>query len=153
MASHRNDAGIGELKTYFTTVIDWIDSVFTAPPDPAMRGLDWGALYEEHHKTAYMADQIDARLQELLLDPAVNDRKGIYRYLLGGEKDPRLLNVRLFDGPTKKAAYASADQGSPGQGRLELPAVRHRRPTRTRPASTSSTRWRLTTSTPGRRVA
>ena len=107
MASHRNDAGIGELKTYFTTVIDWIDSVFTAPPDPAMRGLDWGALYEEHHKTAYMADQIDARLQELLLDPAVNDRKGIYRYLLGGEKDPRLLNVRLFDGPTKKAAYAT----------------------------------------------
>lgn len=105
MAAHRTDTGIGELKTYFTSVIDWIDSVFIAPPDPAMRGLDWGALYEVHKGTAYKADQLNDRLQELLSDPAVRDRKGIYPYLLGGEADPRLLNVRLFEESVKKAAY------------------------------------------------
>lgn len=105
MAAHRHDKDISELETYFTTVIDWIDSVFIAPPDPAMRGLPWGDLYEQYKGTSYKADQIDQRLQELLSDPAVNDRKGIYPYLLGGETDPRLLNVRLFDAPTKKAAY------------------------------------------------
>jgi hypothetical protein len=121
MAAHRNDTGIGELKAYFTTVIDWIDSVFIAPPDPAMRGLEWGQLYEAHHKTAYKADQVDERLQELLLDPAVNDRKGIYRYLLGGEQDPRLLNVRLFDGPTKKAAYAKQTKAAQAKGGSNCP--------------------------------
>ena len=104
MAAHRQDTGIAELKTYFTSVIDWIDGVFTAPPDDAMRGLDWGRLYESYHSTSYKADATDADLQELLVDPAVNDRKAIYEYLLGGKEDPRLLNVRLFHAPTNKGA-------------------------------------------------
>ena len=40
------DTDITGLKTYFTSVIDWIGSVFTRPPDKEMRGLDWGRLYE-----------------------------------------------------------------------------------------------------------
>ena len=105
MAAHRQDASITELKTYFTTVIDWIGGVFTAPPDKAMRGLDWGNLYERFHNTSYKSAQIDADLKELLDDPAVKDTKGIYEYLLDGKKNPRLLNVRLFDPSIKKAAY------------------------------------------------
>ena len=105
MAAHRHDTGIHELETYFTTVIDWIDSVFIAPPNKAMRGLDWGALYEKYKGTAYKADQLNERLQELLNDPSVKDKKGIYPYILGGEEDPRLLNVRLFEDSVKKAAY------------------------------------------------
>lgn len=121
MAAHRTDPGINELKTYFSTVIDWIDGVFTAPPDTAMRGLDWGRLYEEYHHQSYKANKIDARLQELLLDPAVNDRKGIYEYLLAGEQDPRLLNVRLFDAPTKKAAYAKQTKDAQAKGVSNCP--------------------------------
>jgi hypothetical protein len=105
MAQHRTDSGIKELKTYFTTVIDWIDSVFTDSPDDTMRGLDWGRLYETYHTKSYKPAEISTALQELLHDPAVNDRKGIYEYLLGDKSDTRLLNVRLFDAPTKKAAY------------------------------------------------
>jgi hypothetical protein len=125
MAVNRDKTDINELKTYFTTVIDWVDGVFTAPPDPAMRGLDWGALYEAHHKTAYKADQIDARLQELLADPAVNDRKGIYPYLLGGEQDARLLNVRLFDAPTKKAAYKRQTDDAEAKSISNCPLCAH----------------------------
>ena len=121
MAAHRTDTGISELKTYFTTVIDWVSGVFTAPPDAAMRGLDWGALYEEHKGTAYQPDKIDERLQDLLADPAVNDRKGIYPYLLGGEENPRLLNVRLFDAPTKKAAYKRQTDKANAEGTSNCP--------------------------------
>lgn len=125
MAAHRTDTTIAELKTYFTSLIDWIDSVFIAPPDPAMRGLEWGELYEKHHTRSYKADQLDARLQELLHNPAVNDRKGIYRYLLDGQKDPRLLNVRLFDATVKKAAYAQQTKKAQEAGVSNCPLCAH----------------------------
>ena len=51
MAQHRQDTNIKELKTYFTTVIDWVDSVFVDPPDSTMRGLEWGRLYETYHSS------------------------------------------------------------------------------------------------------
>lgn len=121
MAAHRQDSGIAELETYFTTVIDWIDGVFVAPPDPAMRGLDWGALYEKYKGTAYKADKVNERLQELLGDPAVRDRRGIYPYLLGGEQDPRLLNVRLFDDSVKRAAYSRQTDKAKKDGSSNCP--------------------------------
>lgn len=105
MAAHRHDAGISELKTYFNTIIDWVVCVFTASPDKSMRGLEWGRLYEAYHHNSYNAAKLDARVQSLLADDSVTDKKGIYEYLLGGESDLRLLNVRLFDNKTKQKAY------------------------------------------------
>jgi hypothetical protein len=121
MAAHRHDGDVGELKTYFTTVIDWITAVFTSTPDKSMQGLNWGELYEKYHDQAYDPSQIDADLQELLHDPAVNSRKGIYEYLLGGKSDPRLLDVRLFDGTTKKAAYSSQTKAAKASGVSNCP--------------------------------
>ena len=36
----------------------------------------------------------------------VKDKKGIYEYILEGCQNTKLLNVRVFDEPTKKAVYA-----------------------------------------------
>ncbi|TDE89586.1 DUF262 domain-containing protein [Occultella glacieicola] len=105
LAKHRQDADINELKTYFTTVIDWVSSVFTRPPDSEMRGLEWGRLYEEHHSKSYDAAAIDQAVEELRGDPAVESNKGIYEYLLGGKTNTQLLKVRLFDTATRNAAY------------------------------------------------
>lgn len=105
MAAHRQDTNIHELKTYFTSVIDWIDSVFIGTPDPTMKGLEWGRLYETYHHNAYNAREIEADVQALLKDGAVFKPAGIYEYLLGGKTDPRLLDVRVFFAATKKAAY------------------------------------------------
>ena len=63
MAAHRYDSDAKELETYFTTVIDWVGSVFSAPPDPAMRGLDWGQLYENYGQQSYSATKIGQRLR------------------------------------------------------------------------------------------
>ncbi|MBU9766956.1 DUF262 domain-containing protein [Mycobacterium sp. TNTM28] len=105
LAQHRQDTDIAQLKTYFTSVIDWVAGVFTRPPDREMRGLEWGRLYEAYHGTSYSAAKIEARVNELRGDPAVHSSKGIYEYLLGGEKQPQLLDIRLFEPKDKRVAY------------------------------------------------
>ena len=110
MSTHRNEASINELKTYFDAVIDWASAVFTRTPDKEMRGLEWGRLYEIYHLNPYNAVELDQAVDELRVDPAVNDNRGIYEYLLGGKSDPRLLNIRLFPPAMKTAAYERQTQ-------------------------------------------
>jgi hypothetical protein len=105
LAEHRHDTGIAGLQTYFTSVIDWVSSLFIRAPDREMRGLEWGRLYETYHSQSYDASKIDARVDELRADPAVRAAKGIYEYLLGGEKQTQLLGIRLFDDNLKRTAY------------------------------------------------
>jgi hypothetical protein len=121
LAQHRGDTEITELKTYFTSVIDWIDSVFIRPPDKEMRGLEWGRLYETYHSKSYNATAIDADVDALRADPAVENNKGIYEYLLGGKTDPKLLNVRVFDQKTKVAAYEQQTKKAKDEGVSNCP--------------------------------
>lgn len=104
MALHRGDTNIDELKNHFDTVIDWIDSVFEYTGNE-MCGRDWGRLYRLYHTRAYSKDAVTARVEELLADTQVRDNKGIFEFVLGGEQDTALLNIRVFDDKTKKAVY------------------------------------------------
>lgn len=104
MSQHRYDTTIDEVTRYFNTVIDWISSVFL-DVESEMRGLEWGRLYEIYHTTPYHAAAISKRVQELYADPYVKNRKGIFEYLLGGEVQTSLLQVRVFDEATKKSVY------------------------------------------------
>jgi len=47
MSQHRHDTDIQELKTYFTSVIDWISGVFS-DVESEMRGIEWGRLFETY---------------------------------------------------------------------------------------------------------
>lgn len=105
MSKHRNDKNINEVKTYFNTVIDWVSAVFT-DVESEMRGLEWGRLYETYHGKAYNPSKISEQVQELYGDAYVKNRKGIWEYVLGGCTDTKLLDLRVFDEPTKKATYA-----------------------------------------------
>ena len=121
LAQHRGDTEITGLKNYFTSVIDWVDSVFIRPPDKEMRGLDWGRLYETYHSTSYNAAAIDADVNTLRADPDVHNNKGIYEYVLGGKTDHKLLNVRVFDDKTKVAAYEQQTQKAKDMGVSNCP--------------------------------
>lgn len=121
LADHRHDADIHGLKTYFTSVIDWIGSVFTRPPDREMQGLEWGRLYELYHSKAHNAATIDADVNRLRADPAVGNRKGIYEYLLGGKADSQLLAIRLFDDRTKNLAYQQQTDKAKADGISNCP--------------------------------
>ncbi len=126
MGRHRFDKDCRELKTYFTSVIDWIDGVFKGVKDE-MCGLEWGRLYETYRKTAYNPEKVWRRVEELYGDEFVTDRRGIFEYVLGGEKETRLLNVRVFSDKEKKQVYArqTADAEKRGVSNCPLCAVGH----------------------------
>lgn len=105
LAQHRWDADASQLKNYFTTVIDWIGSVFVRSPDREMRGLAWGDFYERFHANSFSAAALDSDVDVLRGDVAVRDKKSIYEFLLGGKTDTQLLGIRLFDEATKNAAF------------------------------------------------
>lgn len=120
MAQHRYDADIDDLKNHFDTVVDWVDSVFEYTGSE-MCGREWGRLYREYHKNAYSKDKVAERVNALLDDSQVGDKKGIFEYVLGGEVDSRLLNIRVFDKKTIKAVYRKQTAEAEAQGVSNCP--------------------------------
>ena len=106
MARHRTDDNINELKVYFNSVIDWLNSTFKTV-DSTMCGLEWGRIYEQYHNNSYDINKLDERITELLSDWQITDKKGIYEFVLSGEvlEKKHLLNIRLFDKSVIKTVY------------------------------------------------
>ena len=104
MSEHRNSDNINELKTYFTTVIDWISGIFKSV-EKEMCGLKWGELYEKYGKNPYNPDEVDKKLKELYADGSVKKRSGIFEYILGGCVDTKLLEIRVFEDRDKRIVY------------------------------------------------
>ncbi|MGI5055973.1 HNH endonuclease family protein [Treponema socranskii] len=120
MARHRHDKNITEMETYFNSVIGWIDGIFI-DVEKEMCGLEWGRLYETYVKKSYDPRKISQRLHELYADFYVKSKKGIYEYLLSGEADKKLLDVRIFDEPTKKSVYAKQTADAEKKGISNCP--------------------------------
>ena len=105
MSQHRFDTNITELKNYFTSVIDWVSTVFI-DVESEMQGLEWGRLYETYRKQPYNSKTVSEEVKKLYADPYIKSRKGVFEYILGGSVDTKLLEVRVFDEATKKSTYA-----------------------------------------------
>lgn len=115
MSRHRFDNNITELKDYFTSVIDWVSTVF-ADVESEMKGLEWGRLYETYRKQPYNSKTVSDEVKRLYADPYVKSRKGIFEYILGGSTDTKLLEVRVFDDATKKSVYAKQTEVAEKKG-------------------------------------
>lgn len=126
MSAHRRDGNINELKTYFNSVIDWVSAMFIDVL-PEMRGLEWGRLYEEHHGKSYDPKQMSEDVKKLAADDFVKGRRGIFEFLLGGSIDTKLLEVRVFETPVKRAAYVRQTEAAQRKGVSNCPlcAVGH----------------------------
>ena len=120
MSQHRTDTTIAEVKTYFNTVIDWVSTVFL-DIENEMRGLEWGRLYETYHSRAYNPVTLRERVRALYGDAYIKNRKGIWEFVLGGESDTRLIEVRVFDDATKKAVYATQTAVAEAAGKSNCP--------------------------------
>ena len=105
MRDHRFSSDITELVNYFNSVIDWVRTVFPLVENE-MRGLSWGELYEKYHTQPYSPAHMKQRVAELYADPYVKNRRGVFEFLLGGETNTKLLDIRIFDEATKRAVYA-----------------------------------------------
>ena len=120
MSKHRFDKDIKEVKTYFSTVIDWVSTVFI-DVESEMRGLEWGRLYETYGKKPYDPAKLSALVQDLYGDAYVKSRKGIWQFVLGGSIETKLLEVRVFDEPTKKATHAQQTKAAEAKGESNCP--------------------------------
>lgn len=120
MALHRSDTNIDELKNHFDTVIDWIDSIFEYTGSEVC-GREWSRLYRLYHTQAYSKDEVTARVDALLADTQVQDNKGIFEYILGGEQDTALLNIRVFDNRTKRAVYEKQTKDAKAKDKSNCP--------------------------------
>jgi 5-methylcytosine-specific restriction endonuclease McrA len=126
MAAHRAEQNIKELKTYFNTVIDWISGVFR-DVEKEMRGLEWGRLYESYHGKSYDPSKVEKAVKKLYSDVYVKNRRGVFEYVLGGEKVTKLLEIRVFDDATKQTVYKqqTATAKKKGESNCPLCAIGH----------------------------
>ncbi len=115
MSINRYKDDISELKDYFNTVIEWVSTTFIDVKSD-MKGRDWGRLYETYKNQPYSPQEVSKLVNKLYADPYVDDRKGIFEYILGGLKDHKLLNVRLFDEATKRTVYENQTQKATKKG-------------------------------------
>ncbi len=129
LKAHRYDTSITELRNCFDSVIAWIDSVFKDVKDE-MCGLEWGRLYEQYHATPCDPDKVWERVEALFADAddkKIHNRRNIFEYVLGGEKDPMLLKVRIFPPEIARKAYKiqTDDAKRKGVSNCPLCAVGH----------------------------
>ena len=120
MVDHRFDKNIKELKKYFDSVIDWVSGVFRSKP-PEMCGLDWGRLYEAYHKQSYDPAKVEKTTQRLYGDDYIRNKRGIFEYILGGETESRLLEIRVFDDAVKKKVYKQQTDDAKSKGISNCP--------------------------------
>ncbi len=95
MSKNRHNNNIDELKAYFTSVIDWVSTLFINV-EKEMIGLNWGDLYETYKPTPYYPTKISEDVKRLYADPYVKNRKGIFEYILGGETDYTLIGCCAY---------------------------------------------------------
>jgi hypothetical protein len=120
MAAHRYDDNITELKTYFNSVIDWVSTVFK-DVSKEMQGLEWGRLYEQYHSNSYDPEKVSTDVRRLYADPYVMRKRGIFEYVLGGQQDTKLLEVRVFDDATKQSVYEKQTAEAQAKGVSNCP--------------------------------
>ena len=102
MAKHQKDTAATPLWTYFQKVINWVQITFPKYRKE-MKGHEWGVLYNTYHDQDFDVDELETKIEKLMKDPDVTNKKGIYPYVLSG--DEKTLSIRTFDDNTKREVY------------------------------------------------
>lgn len=102
MALHQHDENANQIWLYFRRVIEWVQAVFPVKR-PAMKGIAWGLLYNQFKDTELDPDQLETRIQALMMDDDVTKKAGIYEYVLTGQES--CLSIRAFTPSQKLSAF------------------------------------------------
>jgi hypothetical protein len=102
IGKHQHDGDAKPLWNYFQKVMAWVEATFTQKRK-FMKGVAWGALFNEYKDNKFNAGKIEAETAKLIADDDVTNKKGIYPYLLTREE--KFLNIRTFTASQKQKAY------------------------------------------------
>lgn len=120
MRDHQHDNNANELWLYFKGVIDWVETTFPKKRSQ-MKSVKWGSLYRRYKNASFDPSKLEERVAALMADLDVKKKPGIYEFLLGGESDTKLLEVRVFDEKTKLAAYGKQTKDAEAAGTSNCP--------------------------------
>jgi hypothetical protein len=104
MSKHRHNTDISEIEKHFNEVIQWISDTFPIV-EQEMKGLEWGRLYEKYSGKVYDSVSIGDRVKQLYDDVTIKNRRGIFEFILGGELETKLLDIRIFEEPMKRSIF------------------------------------------------
>ena len=102
MADHCRYKNANELWFYYNSVITWVQATFPTYRKE-MKGLPWGEMYNKFGTEGLDSNMLDAAVKRLMMDDEVQNKKGIYQYLLDGQE--KHLNLRTFDDSIKRTIY------------------------------------------------
>lgn len=102
MANHQHDVNANALWRYFQDVITWVEGTFTIKRR-YMKGIDWGKLYNQYKDIVFDTKAIEEETAKLIADDDVENKKGIYQYIL--TRQEKHLNIRAFSDSIKQKVY------------------------------------------------
>jgi len=102
MNIHQHDPNANEMWMYFQNVINWVSMTFISKY-AEMKGVDWGALYDDYHDTMIDTTKLDIEINKLMEDDEITNTKGIFSYVL--TRKEKFLNLREFTPVQKRVAY------------------------------------------------
>lgn len=112
MSAHAHDSNSNEIRNYFNSAVEWAKSTFPHRRKE-LNSVDWGRLFHEHgHRTDLDSSALEQRISELMADPDVTKKSGVYEYVLTGKE--RLLSIRAFTDRDKRTAYEQQDKKCAG---------------------------------------
>lgn len=104
MANHQHDEDAEELWGYYNEVIGWAKQTFPNKRKE-LTGVDWGSLYLAHGAGGRFPNpnELEKRIDDLMGDDEVKNKRGIYWYVLDG--DEKNLNLRAFSPAQKRKMF------------------------------------------------
>nr|WP_254616388.1 DUF262 domain-containing protein [Pseudomonas koreensis] len=120
MRDHQHASNANELWLYFQGVINWVVANFPKKRSQ-MKSVKWGALHRTYKSTTLDPIKLEERVSDLMSDTDVKRKVGIYEFVLGGESDTKLIEVRVFDEKTKLAAYGGQTKAAMAAGTSNCP--------------------------------
>ena len=102
MSKNQHEPNANELWLYFQSVINWVKATFPKYRKE-MKGLKWGFFYNAYKNEKFDSKKLEEQITELMLDEDVQNKKGIYSYVLTGKE--KYLNIRAFSDKQKREAY------------------------------------------------
>ncbi|WP_373829653.1 HNH endonuclease family protein [Neisseria dentiae] len=103
MAKHQNHPNALALWQYFQAVMTWVEATFPNKRKKFMKGQDWGRLYNRFKDEVLDSKRLEAEIAVLMQDDEVENKKGIYPYVLTREE--KYLNLRTFSDGMKQKLY------------------------------------------------
>jgi len=102
MGEHRNDENADVLWIEFEKIMKWAITTF---PNfrKEMKGLDFGDLYNKYKNYTLNPDDLEKQISDLMANDEVENKKGIYEYVLDG--NPKHLNLRQFSPSQRTTLY------------------------------------------------